>query len=126
MPARPRTLGGRHGMKCAAWRTSSSRLSIHSGHGPQLLITLSKSATFTTPSPLGCGEMSAGQPAGGAGQAPQLLITASRSATLTELLPSMSHGHTGGAMVEKPGSGAENAAPLPSHVTAIFSDVSSS
>src|SRR5262245_18514052 len=66
------------------------------GHAPQELITVSRSAVFTIPSPPG-GAISGKHVAGGMGHAPQALMTASRSAVLTVPSPplgatSASHG----------------------------------
>ena len=55
---------------------------------PQLLITISRSSTLMTPSPV----RSAAHPAGGAGQLPQAPITARRSSTLTTESPFTSPG----------------------------------
>src|SRR5690349_24324476 len=64
--------------------TPNRQVIFRGGGQPQLLITSSRSSTFTAPLP----SRSAAQPV----HAPQLLITSTRSSTLTVPLPSTSPG----------------------------------
>src|SRR5262245_4795102 len=97
------------------------------GHGPHAPITGSRSSMFTVQlwhveRALAVGH----EPQSAAG--PRRPLTATGSATITVPATRKSEGHWPGGFVRTgalPGVGAVNAAPLPSHVAAMFSVVSS-